>query len=537
MNTQEARPIRVALAGQPNVGKSTVFNLLTGLNQHVGNWPGKTVEQKSGTCHHGVATFDVIDLPGTYSLSANSPEELITREYIIREKPDVVVAVVDAAALERHLYLVAELLPLPAPVIIALNMVDVAEQQGVKVEAHVLEAAVRVPVVPMTATRGQGIRELFARIQEVMCGQAQYAPNTPEIRADHKGVQLQIRALVADCVPAGFPADWVALKILEGDRQLTDLICTCLPPEAWSEVHGILRQHEDACIAVAGGRYEWVARMVRAAVVRPKAGQITLTDRLDRWATDPFAGLLMLAAVLGLAFWLTFAVGSPMQQWLGRYVVHSAAAMAGQALSSAPRRISGVVVDGAINGVGTVVTFFPVLVIFFAVLGTLEDVGYMSRGAYVMDRFMHGMGLHGKSFLPLFLGFGCNVPAVMGARVIESERARLMTILLAPLVPCTARMAVVAFLAPAFFASPAPVSWALLGINLAVARRGRYGHEQSVAGRACCLHHGASSVPPAQRAHHLPGYLAASSLVLAQGRHGHPGRVRHSVGAVFSSLR
>jgi ferrous iron transport protein B len=468
MGTREGKPVRVALAGQPNVGKSTVFNLLTGLRQHVGNWPGKTVEQKTGTCDYDSISFELVDLPGTYSLSANSPEELIAREYIIKEKPDVVVAVVNAATIEHSLYLVSELLPLPAPVIVGLNMMDVAEQQGLTIEPHVLEAALGVPVVPLVAAKGQGIRELLTRIQDVVCNGANYRPNVPDIRADHKEVLERIEALLGDHVPTEYPRSWVALKILEGDKQLTELVRAQLPEEVWNQVLDILKQHEDACVAVAGGRYEWIARMVRAAVVRPKIGQITLTDRLDRWATHPIWGLLILGGILGLAFWLTYTVASPLQDLMHQYLVRTLANLATGALASAPSWVRGLIVDGVINGVGTVVTFFPILLIFFIVLGTLEDVGYMARAAYVMDRFMHLMGLHGKSFLPLFLGFGCNVPAIMGARVIESERARLLTILLAPLVPCTARLAVVATLAPAFFPSPTLVSWGLLGVNLTV---------------------------------------------------------------------
>jgi ferrous iron transport protein B len=468
MSAGQGKRVRVALAGQPNVGKSTVFNLLTGLNQHVGNWPGKTVEQKTGACSYDGISFELIDLPGTYSLSANSPEELIAREYIIREKPDVVVAIVNAATMERSLYLVSELLPLPAPVIVGLNMMDVAEEQGLAIEPHVLEAALGVPVVPMVATKGRGIRELVARIQDVVCNGANYTPNIPDIRADHKQVLERIEALIGDHVPPQYPPGWVALKILEGDKQLTGLMRQNLPDDVWDQIHEILKQHEDACVAVAGGRYEWIARMVRAAVVRPKAGQITLTDRLDRWATHPWWGLLILAGILGLAFWLTYTIGTPLQDLMQRYLVHTVSNLATRALAGAPSWLQGLIVDGVIGGVGTVVTFFPILLIFFVVLGTLEDVGYMARAAYVMDRFMHLMGLHGKSFLPLFLGFGCNVPAVMGTRVIDSERARLLTILLAPLVPCTARLAVVATLAPAFFPAPILVSWGLLAVNLTV---------------------------------------------------------------------
>lgn len=468
MPGQERKSIRIALAGQPNVGKSTVFNLLTGLNQHVGNWPGKTVEQKTGTCHWQDWTFDVVDLPGTYSLSANSPEELIAREYIIKERPDVVVAIVDAAALERNLYLVSELLPLPVPVVVGLNMVDVAEQQGLKVEPHVLEAALGVPVVPMIATKGQGIRELLERIRDIVCNGAGYTPNVPDIRTDHKEILDRIEALIADHVPPEYPQTWVALKILEGDRLLTEMMRIRLPQEAREEIYRIIKQHEDACVAVASGRYAWIGRMVRAAVVKPKAGQVLLTDRLDHWVAHPLWGLLILSGILGLTFWLTYTISSPITQLLDVYVMQALASLATNVLATAPSWLAGLVVDGVIGGVGTVLTFFPILLIFFAVLGILEDVGYMARGAYVMDRFMHLMGLHGKSFLPLFLGFGCNVPAVVGTRVIESEQGRLLTILLSSLVPCTARMAVVAFLAPIFFSSPTIISWGLLTLNLIV---------------------------------------------------------------------
>jgi ferrous iron transport protein B len=204
-------------------------------------------------------------------------------------------------------------------------------------------------------------------------------------------------------------------------------------------------------------------------VTRPRTGQIGLTERLDRWATHPLWGLLILAGILGLIFWLTYTIGAPLQDLLDTYVVGGLAELARAGLAGVPTWLSDLVVDGAIGGVGAVLTFLPILLIFFAVMGILEDMGYMARAAYVMDGFMHLMGLHGKSFLPLFLGFGCNVPAVLGARVIESRRARLLTILLAPLIPCTARMAVIAFLAPAFFGSAATlVSWGLVLLALAV---------------------------------------------------------------------
>ena len=468
-NASGERAVLVALAGQPNVGKSTVFNLLTGLDQHVGNWPGKTVERKEGTFTFNGTTYRLVDLPGTYSLTANSAEEVVAREFIVRERPDVVVALVDAAILERSLYLVAELLSLPAPVVVGLNMIDVAEQEGVRIAPEVLQAALGVPVVAMVAARNVGVRELVEAVDGLARGEVPYAPHPPQIRADHQRVLEEIAGLIAGCAPAPYPLEWVALKLLEGDGEITRMVQECMPGQRWERVHQVLRAHDDALVAVAGGRYEWIGRTIRAAVARPRAGQIGLTERLDRWAAHPVWGLLLLAGVLGLIFWLTYTVGTPLQGLLDTYVVGTVAGLARAALSGAPLWLAGLVVDGAIGGVGAVLTFLPILVIFFAVMAVLEDAGYMARAAYVMDGFMHLMGLHGKSFLPLFLGFGCNVPAVLGTRVIESRRARLLTILLAPLVPCTARMAVIAFLAPAFFGSAATlVSWGLLLLALAV---------------------------------------------------------------------
>ena len=464
-----AGSLTVALAGQPNVGKSTVFNMLTGLNQHVGNWTGKTVEQRCGVCTTDGVEMTIVDLPGTYSLTANSQEELIAREYIITQHPQVVAAIVNAAILERGLYLVAELMALDVPLVIGLNMMDVAYDQGVDIEAHVLEAALGVPVVPMTASSNDGVQRLVQTISAVAAGSTICTPSKPDIRADHRAILAQVEQIITPFVPALYSAPWMALKLLEGDPAVAATMQQGLPADAWQQVQSILRRHEDAALAIASGRYEWIGRMVRAAVVQPRDGQVSVTERLDRVATHPVWGLGLLAIMLATIFGLTYTLGAPLQAWLNNVVVGGLASLVTDGLAAAPAWLSGLLVSGVIGGAGTVLTFLPILVIFFAAMAVLEDVGYMARAAYVMDRFMHPMGLHGKSFLPLFLGFGCNVPAVQGARIIEEPRARLLTILLAPLVPCTGRMAVVAFVAPLFFGGAATlVSWGLIMVSLLV---------------------------------------------------------------------
>lgn len=464
-NLAEKLPM-IALAGQPNVGKSTVFNLLTGLNQHVGNWTGKTVEQKSGAFSYQGRSFSIIDLPGTYSLTASSEEERIAREFIIRERPDLVIAVVDAATLEHNLFLVAELLLLPVPVILALNMMDVARQEGIQVEPKVLESALGIPVVPMAASHAQGINELQETILQLLDGKVPYHPRYPSILPAHQAILEKLEKLIEQDVPEVYPLNWVALKLLEGDEELTQMMKANMTPDRWEEVRALLYEHEDAILDIAGARYEWIARMVRAAVVEPQISRVGLTARLDRVLTHPILGTAVLVALMGGIFGLTYSVGGPIQAWLST-LVSGLAGWLRITFVNWPRWIVELISGGILGGVGLVVTFLPILMIFYAILGLMEDTGYLARAAYLTDRWMHMMGLHGKSFLPLLLGFGCNVPAVMGTRIIESKRARLLTVLLIPLIPCTARMTVLTVLAPMFFGRAATwVAWGLVAGNL-----------------------------------------------------------------------
>jgi ferrous iron transport protein B len=326
-----------------------------------------------------------------------------------------------------------------------------------------------LPVIPLVATRNQGISELIDTAERVTREPARFRPVRPDIAEPHRDVLAQVRTLLIGYVPAPYQEDWVALKLLEGDTEVTDKARSWLPENNWLSIAVLLKEHEDAVLDIASGRYDWIARMVRAAVMHPGFGQISLTDRLDRIVVHPLWGLLLLLAMFTLVFWLTFTVAAPIQHWLDVNVVEQLQGWLAATLVNVPAWLADLLVRGVLGGAGIVVTFAPILVVFFTTLAFLEDTGYLVRVAYVMDRFMHLLGLHGKSFLPLFLGFGCNVPAVMGARVIDSQSGHLLTILLAPLVPCSARLLILALLTPVFFGDQAVVvSWSLISLNMLV---------------------------------------------------------------------
>ncbi|MHB8909401.1 MAG: ferrous iron transport protein B [Syntrophales bacterium] len=462
------RALLVALAGQPNAGKSTVFNILTGLSQHVGNWPGKTVEKKEGAHWTGGRELRIVDLPGTYSLTAFSEEERVTRDFIIHEAPDVIVLLVNAAVLERSLYLLSEIVLLGPPIVVAVNMLDVAEQQGIRIDTETLAKSIGIPVVPMIATKNRGIRELVESIIAVSRGELQPRPKLPPVRADHRELFLELTELIREAVHPPYTVAWVVAKLMEGDQEVSAMMEGLLPAPVWERVRTLLVAHEDSLHAVVCGRYDWVEEITRASVSRFRMGQVVMTDRIDHVLTRPVFGIPVLLAVLAIVFLLTYKVGFPLQKLL-EGLIGALGATVEPLLASAPAWISGLVIKGMIGGAGSVLTFLPILLIFFATLALLEDVGYMARAAFVMDRFMHLVGLHGKSFIPMCIGFGCNVPAILGVRIIESRKARLLTMLLTPFVPCTARLAVLTFVAAAVFTAHATtVVWALVAINILV---------------------------------------------------------------------
>jgi ferrous iron transport protein B len=462
------KEIFVALAGQPNVGKSTVFNILTGLSQHVGNWPGKTVEKKEGIHRADNVLIRIVDLPGTYSLTAFSEEERVARDFIIKEKPDLVVLVLNAAALERNLYLLSEVLLLNRPVIVALNMLDVASNQGIQIDTKALQDSLGIPVIPMVAKRNSGIKELVEQISLLALGDNKFHPQLPEVSSDHQQIYQKILEAVRPYIQEPYTPEWIAIKLMEGDSEVSTMVEGKAQKSAWDEIRNLLIKHEDALHAVVNGRYDWIEKMTRAAISRFKMGQVVLTDRIDHILTRPIFGIPVLLAVMAAVFSLTYSVGVPMQKWMDG-LIHQFIQFCQPYTTSLPGWLQGLLLNGVIGGAGSVLTFLPILLIFFAVMALLEDVGYMARAAFVMDRIMHLVGLHGKSFIPMCLGFGCNVPAVLGARIIETRKARMITLLLIPFVPCTARLAVLTLVSAAIFGTNAAyVSWSILSLNIIV---------------------------------------------------------------------
>jgi ferrous iron transport protein B len=468
--TTGIKTLTVALAGSPNTGKSTVFNRLTGLSQHVGNWPGKTVEQKTGTCRHGDIVLSLVDLPGSYSFSANSLEEEIARDYVAREALDVLVVVVDAASLERNLYLVREALELGGPLVVALNMMDVAASEGLRVDAEALETALGVPVVPMTASRGMGVSDLLVAVEAVAADGATPLSSRPSPGARAEGLLEELGEMLPADLDLGYPRRWALLKLLEGDAALAAAFREALPEAVWQRVEAFLRQHDDAVLDIVGVRYEWAAEVSSRVLRRPQRRRVLLGEWIDHVVTHPLGGILTFVAMLFGIYWLMFTVAAPAQGWLDEQVIRANDARIESALEGSPHWLVSLLTDGVLNGAGLVLTFAPILVILFVTLALLEDVGYMARAALVMDRFMQLIGLRGRSFLPLFIGWGCNVPAILGARIVDSPGARLTTIMVAPLMPCAARMVVLALFTGAFFSGMTAilVSWSMVTLNLAV---------------------------------------------------------------------
>ena len=471
-----ATQIRVALAGNPNSGKTSLFNALTGAHQHVANYPGVTVERRTGTCKIDHLTVNVADLPGTYSLSSLSPDERVAQDELTAA-PDVVVVVADSTQLERNLVLLAQIMQTGANPVLCLNMADEAREAGQKLDLPLMEELLGFPVVETVGHRGQGVAKLKSAIAT--------AASRP-VRAGSRLVlgETMDRALAAirPLLPKEgepiFRSDWMATRLLAGDREYTERVAA-MPSgrEASAEAErqrARLEAHTRVDIAVfVTERYfgfvDGLLREVRTAASRVDARQ--LTDRIDAILVHRLLGLPIFALVMYAIFWLTFTVGEAPMNWIEAGVHFLSVHLGARWPEGSTSLLRSLLLDGILGGVGGVIVFLPNIVLLFAGLAFLEDTGYMARAAFLTDRLMHRFGLHGKSFIPMLSGFGCSVPGIMATRTLENPRDRLVTMLVLPLMSCGARLTIWMLLIPAFFppAWRAPMLWFIYAVGIALA--------------------------------------------------------------------
>jgi len=474
----ETASIRVAVAGNPNSGKSTLINSLAGTRLHVGNWPGVTVEKKEATLDHRGRSIALIDLPGTYSLSPYTEEEIIARDFLVHDRPDVIVDVVDATNLERNLYLTVQLLELGIPVVVALNIYDEAEKKGYKIDVRAMEIALGVKVVPTVATRKTGMGDLLEAVTGATAKGSRNVPRSLNYGEDIEAAVQKLTADVARRHPAlaeKYPERWLALKLVEGDHHvLAEANLSDADSLAKDAVGHLKEAHgEDLESLMADARYSLAAGLTREVLKRPAVKTTELTEKIDRVVLNRFLGIPIFLAAMWLVFKLTFDMSKPFVDWLDgtingpftRWVETLMGFLHG------PEWLVSLVTKGVIGGVGFVLVFVPVIFAMMFFITFLEGSGYMARAAFVMDRAMHSMGLHGKSFIPMLLGFGCNVPAIYATRTLENPRDKALTALLIPLMSCGARLPVYVLFTGAFFSAQAGmVLWSLyvMGIVLAV---------------------------------------------------------------------
>lgn len=474
----EGAPLHFALAGNQNCGKTTLFNQLTGSNQHVGNFPGVTVDRKDGTIrNHPEAS--VTDLPGIYSLSPYTGEEIVSRQFILDENPDAIIDIIDATNIERNLYLTLQLMELDRPMVIALNMMDEVTANGGAVDVNLLESLLGVPVVPISAARNEGIGELVdhalhvARFRE-RPGRLDFcAPDGSDGGALHRCIH-GIANLIADhAVTAHIPVRFAATKLVEGDELVTEALH--LDRNELDAIEHIITQMEgeagtDRLSALADMRFSFIGDVCGRCVVKPhESREHVRSVKIDRILTGRYTAIPAFLVIMGLVFWLTFGVISAALQGLMEDGIAAVIASADAGLKAFGTNdvVRSLAVDGVLTGVGSVLTFLPIIVVLFLFLSILEDSGYMARVAFVMDKVLRRFGLSGRSFVPMLVGFGCTVPAIMSTRTLPSEHDRKMTVMLTPFMSCSAKLPVYGLLCGAFFPQatvPAMVSLYLIGI-------------------------------------------------------------------------
>jgi len=463
--------IKYALAGNPNSGKTTLFNELTGSNQYVGNWPGVTVEKKEGKITHGEKSISIVDLPGIYSLSPYSLEEIVTRNYIIEEKPDLVINIVDATNLERNLYLTLQLAELGLPMVIALNMMDIVEKQGDKLDAALLASLLGIKVIPISAAKSTGIHKLIHAAEHELehIGNSSHLDrhtNLARQQAIYTGnlkttIELIEKIVAEPCREAGLSPRWSAVKLVEGD-QITQSRLHLSDSQVQS-IETLVKALEtdtmDREMIVADQKYKYICAIRNKVLKRARAdGTLSISDKIDSIVTNKYLALPLFGGVMALVFFLTFgALGAKLVELVDllinvRFLEFARTGLEG--LGAAPWAV-GLICDGAIAGIGAVLAFFPQITLLFFFLSILEDSGYMSRAAFIMDRALHSIGLSGRSFVPMLMGFGCSVPAIMATRTLSNERDRRLTVMLVPFMSCSAKMPVYMLFISIFFARQA----------------------------------------------------------------------------------
>ena len=463
------KKIRIALAGNPNVGKSTIFNALTGSRQHVGNWPGVTVEKKSGSAKYLDYEIEIVDLPGTYSLTAYSIDEVVARDYIIDEKPDVVIHVVDATNFERNLYLTTQLMELGVPLVMALNMSDMAEKNGTTINRSSMKKFFEIPVVRTVGSKAEGLDELL----RTAVHEAETSPHHEHAIGYGNAIERSISDLGAaigsdPVLAARYPPRWLAIRLLEGDENAKEKIRGS--PAEHTVMTLLGRTDLDQTEAEMADRRYGVIGALLPQVCTTCVKEMNSSDLIDRVITDRYLGIPIFLALMWGAFQLTFAVAAPFMAAIEALFGYCAGLLASGSVE--PAWLGSLLGDGIIGGVGSVIIFLPNIFILLFLLALLEDSGYLARAAFVMDRLMYAIGLPGKSFIPMLIGFGCNVPAIMATRSIEDKSDRLITILINPFMSCGARLPVFVLLAGVFFpANAGNVVFILyvLGIVVAIA--------------------------------------------------------------------
>ncbi|MCM0080671.1 ferrous iron transport protein B [Geomonas sp. Red32] len=471
------RVITVAVAGNPNAGKSTLINAIAGARLHVGNWPGVTVEKKEASFEYQGNRIRLVDLPGTYSLSPYTQEEIIARDYLVHERPDLILNVVDSTNLERNLYLTVQILELGIPVVMALNMSDEAAGKGYRLDVGALEEMLGVAAIPTSATKKSGLDTLLSAILSTAGDLHSRRPRVLNYGGD---LESAASALANELFKENpkllerYPVRWLMLKLMEGDRQMWEESGFSDQELLDRTLHHLHSAHgDDVESLMAEARYSLASGLTREVLRKPELKKEELTEKIDRVVLDRFLGIPIFLGAMWLMFKLTFDLSKPFGDWIndmaGGPFKHWASILLGAI--GAPDWTVSLATEGVISGVGFVLVFVPVIFLMMFFITFLEGSGYMARAAFVMDRAMHSIGLHGKSFIPMLLGFGCNVPGIYATRTLENPRDKALTALLIPLMSCGARLPVYVVFAGAFFPnSSGTVIWSLyvMGISLAI---------------------------------------------------------------------